>query len=486
MTCSFDSFCLQGLTAHPVHVEVSLHPGMPLFNIVGMAGTSVQEAKDRIRSAIESCGASFPLNRKVVNLAPADVNKTGSHFDLPMAVGLLVESGQLPAVEKGIWLLGELGLDGSLREVRGLIPALLFARKQGASAVILPQANLAEASLVQGIRLYPAQHLREVLDHFNGKPLEEGRMGSSSAAAREGWVDFASISGHSAAKRALTIAAIGRHHILMSGSPGSGKSLLAEAFRSILAPLTREEALEILSIHSIAGNSLDFGLRPFRSVHSKSSIYNLLGGGASLSPGEVSLAHLGVLFLDEIPEFNPHVLEALRGPLEGRVLHHRIGKRMSSFPCSFQLIATMNPCPCGYYGDQEKPCRCLPREITRYQNRLSGPFVDRIDMQISVPRLAYHDFKLSSLDRSERMLEEVLQAQELASRRLTEDPEEKSWLRLDLKTEDVLAEAARRYALSGRAIHRTIKVARTIADLEGKDWIEANHVLEALQYRLRS
>lgn len=487
MTCSLDSFCLQGLTVHPVQVEVSLHAGMPLFNIIGMAGTSIQESKDRVRAAIEACGAQFPLTRKIVNLAPADLNKTGSHFDLAMAIGLLVESGQILAVPKGTWLLGELGLEGSLRSVQGLIPALLFARTQGATEIILPYEDLTEASLVRGLKLFPANNLKEVWDHFRGTPLSEKRS-TFEFKPVQNTVDFDSISGQTVAKRALMIAASGKHHVLMNGPPGSGKSLLAEAFSSILPMLTEDESLEVMSIHSVAGRTkfISHGMRPFRTVHSRSSVYSLLGGGHGLSPGEVSLAHLGVLFLDEMPEFDPHVLESLRGPLEGKVLNHRVGKRTSSYPCNFQLLATMNPCPCGYFGDSEKACNCLPREVARYQNKLSGPIMDRIDMQISVPRLAYQDFKLKSLESSSRMRERVLLAQERERLRQQQGIDPKTFLRLDLKTDEILREASKRHALSGRAIQKIIKVARTIADIEEKDWIEASHLLEALQYRLPS
>src|SRR3989338_4119972 len=318
MATLFPSYCLQGLSVLPVSVEVDVTQGMPVFNIIGMAGTSVQEAKDRVRGAITSSGFKFPLTRKVVNLAPADLVKHGSHFDLPIALGFLAASEQLPPVPDGVLVLGELGLDGSLRPVQGLLPGLLFAREQGVEEVIVPVENLCEASLVEGVTFYGARNLREVVEHFSGKKLLPWEGEDSGWVASLPLVDFADISGQTAAKRALLVAAAGGHHVLMSGPPGSGKSLLAEAFRSILPPLSKDELLEVLRIHSVAGRNLGpLSLnRPFRSVHARTTRHGLLGGGADLAPGEVSLAHRGILFMDEFPEFDREVLESLREPLE--------------------------------------------------------------------------------------------------------------------------------------------------------------------------
>jgi magnesium chelatase family protein len=508
MAVILPSYCLQGLTVLPVSLELSVSAGMPIFSIIGMAGTSVQEAKDRVRGALVSSGFKFPLTRKVVNLAPADLAKQGSHFDLPMALGFLVESEQLRALPAGVWTLGELGLDGSLRGVSGVLPALLFAQRCGATEVIVPRENLREAALVKGLRVRGAEHLRQVVDYFEGKDLpifEEGAVGLLDGAgfgARLGGeeafhLDFSDISGHTAAKRALLVAAAGGHHLAMNGPPGSGKSLLGEAFASILPPLKEGELLEVLQIHSVAGHNLShLSLRrPFRAVHSRSTRYALLGGGASLAPGEVSLAHHGVLFMDEFPEFDREVLEALREPLEARELHLRHGKRSSVYPCQFQLIATMNPCPCGYYGDREKPCSCTAARVAQYQRKLSGPLLDRIDLNIEVPRLPYEDFRLSALEDSATLLGRVVDARERQRARLAHHgiecnqamtPRLLKEEKLDLKTEDLLKVAATRHALSGRGIHRVLKVARTLADLDGKDWIEVGHMMEALQYRVRT
>lgn len=518
MAVQFLTHCLQGLSVLPVHLEVDISPGMPIFSIIGMAGTSVQEAKDRVRSAITHSGFTFPLTRKVVNLAPAELAKQGSHFDLPMALGFLIASRQMNPIPENVRIIGELGLDGSVRAVSGILPAVLFAKEQGASGggaieIVLPRGNLREASLVEGVKLVGVGSLKEVVAYFAGEEVGgRGGEGDDGGAEAGGFgddgggfvweempriLDFADISGHTAAKRALLVAAAGGHHVIMNGPPGSGKSLLAEAFPGLLPPLSHEELLEVLRVYSVAGRTLEhLNLnRPFRRVHCRTTPYALLGGGNNLAPGEVSLAHRGVLFMDEFPEFDRGTLEALREPLEARELTLKYGNRSSSFPCQFQLIAARNPCPCGYFGDPQKPCTCSASAVSHYQNKISGPIVDRIDLHIEVPRLAYEDFKLSALENTKTLQERVLVARERQRARL------KPWglftnqemtakllkqEKLDLKTEDVLKNISNHASLSGRAIHRILKVSRTLADLDGTDRIEFPHLMEALQYRLKT
>lgn len=494
MAVSFKTHCLQGLSVLPVNLEVDVTRGMPLFSIIGMAGTSVQEAKERVRSAIVHSGYKFPLNRKIVNLAPAELRKSGSHFDVAIALGFLVTSGQISPLPRDVMVIGELGLEGGVRAVSGILPAVVFAREQGMRQVVLPVANLKEASLVEGIELVPVKSLREVIGHFEGEERAEARVEVDFEANVYAW-DFGDISGHSAAKRALLIAAAGGHHVLMSGPPGSGKSMLSRSFLSILPPLSREELLEVLKIYSVAGHTIkhvNFG-RPFRRVHHSCSTFGLIGGGVNLMPGEISLAHRGVLFMDEFPEFARGTLEALRAPLEEKELVLRRGSVLSSFPCQFQLIAAMNPCPCGHYGDSVKACSCGAAQVARYRSKVSGPIMDRIDLHIEVPRIPFDELSEKSVRSSAEMRAEVIEARERQRARLKEygyftNHEMSSRLvkaeKLDAVTEELLRRATDQHGLSGRGVYRLIKVARTIADLDGVEQVKADHLMEALQYRL--
>lgn len=477
MPTSLSSYTLHGLTVHPIQMEVDVTRGMPHFAIIGMASTSVQEAKERVRGAIVHSGFTFPMNRKVVNLAPAEMVKSGSHFDLTMAVGCLIASGQMKPIPKDVMLIGELGLEGGVRPVTGLLPALLSAKAAGVRQVLIPQGNLHEASLVRGLELIAVKSLREVVSHFEAEarsperidiPLEEGHWP---------W-DFAEVCGQWGAKRALMIAALGGHHVLMMGPPGSGKSFLARCFPSILPPLGQDELLEVLRVHSVAGRTMK-GLercRPFRPVHPSTTGMGLIGGGAHLRPGEVSLAHKGVLFMDEFAEFKRSTLELLREPLENKEIALNRNQRHSTYPCEFQLLAAMNPCPCGNYGNPLQDCRCSPHQIARYQGRVSGPVLDRIDMHVEVPRLSYSELRSKSMD-SASMRATVMEACERRRAR-KKDPA------LNADCQRLLKQACEHYGLSGRAVHRTIRVARSIADLEGSHEIREAQLAEALQYRL--
>ncbi|MBT5824452.1 YifB family Mg chelatase-like AAA ATPase [Candidatus Peregrinibacteria bacterium] len=488
MPAELRSYCLQGLDAVPVSVEVDASAGMPYFSVIGMASMSVKEAADRVRSAIKHSGFKFPMTRKVVNLAPAEFVKRGSHFDLPIAIGLLVVDGQMKALPNDVMLIGELGLEGGLREVSGILPGILFAKEQGMREVILPAANLAEASFVDGVKLIPVKSLMEVFEHFELEARAPAREMCEKVVQKYAW-DFSDITGHESAKRALLIAAAGGHHVLLNGPPGTGKSLLARAFPSILPPLSKDEMLDVMRIYSLSLNKKGLNnCRPFRKVHSSCTSTGLIGGGSKLLPGELSLAHKGVLFMDEFAEFKRDVLESLRSPLEdGRINLRRAGVNCE-YPCEFQLIAAMNPCPCGHYGDRQKICVCNAAQIARYQGKLSGPLMDRIDLRIEVPRVDFEELNGRGGASSAEMRAVVLGARErqrarglscnnaMSAKQVKAEP-------MSVASQDILSNATKNYALSGRAVHRLIKVARTIADIEGSNKINEGHLYESLQYR---
>ncbi|MBI2727778.1 MAG: YifB family Mg chelatase-like AAA ATPase [Polaromonas sp.] len=500
------SRALLGMEARPVFVEVHLANGLPSFTLVGLAETEVKEARERVRSAIQNTGLEFPSNKRItVNLAPADLPKDSGRFDLPIALGILAASGQLdPLKMQGYEFAGELSLGGELRPVRGaLAMSLAINRNAGGHTssmprLVLPAGSAQEAALVPGAEIYGALHLLDVVRRFlPGDAATEEQEGWSRIHAAEPsvhipYADMADVKGQAAARRALEIAAAGGHSVLMVGAPGSGKSMLAQRFAGLLPAMTTEEALESAAVGSLGGRfSLDqWAVRPTCAPHHTASAVALVGGGSPPRPGEISLAHRGVLFLDELPEFPRAALEALREPLEsGHITISRAAQR-AEFPARFQLIAAMNPCPCGYLGSTLRTCRCSPEQVSRYQGKLSGPLLDRIDLHVEVGSLAADELINSAPgEKTQAIRERVVQARQRSiarqgsSNQALEGQAIDEQCRLDAASAKFLNTAAARLGWSGRSIHRCLKVARTIADLAGAETVQVTHVAEAVQYR---
>jgi magnesium chelatase family protein len=483
-----------GLAAPLVTVQVHLSGGLPRFSIVGLAQKAVNESRDRVRCALINARFEFPKRRITVNLAPADLPKEGGRFDLPIAIGILAASAQLPRTRlESCELIGELSLTGDLLPVRGVLPVALRTNESG-RALILPAANADEAALVERLAVYPARHLLEVCAHLRARQDLERHHAAPGAAAPPAGPDLTEVCGQQQAKRALEIAAAGGHSLLMIGPPGTGKSMLAARLNGILPPLTDDEALETAAVYSIAGRAIDVArwrARPFRCPHHTASGVALVGGGPVPRPGEISLAHNGVLFLDELPEFSRHVLEVLREPIEsGRIMISRAA-RQAEFPARFQLVAAMNPCPCGYLGDPGGRCACTADQVLRYRARISGPLLDRVDLHVEVPRLPPGALRRNGTTSAESSAEVAARVRAARARQLVRGTVNARLdagvvadvCRLDEASATLLDAAVDKLGLSARACHRIVKVARSIADLAGRECIALGDIAEAIALR---